>query len=122
MWSASARGSRLKVWKTNPISWLRTRASWSSDCSLTSSPFSQYWPSVGVSRQPSKFMRVLLPDPDGPIRATNSPRWDHQVDAANGPHYLGPQDIVLLDALGADEGIGHNSLPSTASSSAFAVT
>src|SRR5205085_11704488 len=30
LWSASARGSRLKVWNTKPISWFRMRASWSS--------------------------------------------------------------------------------------------
>jgi len=30
LWRASARGSRLKVWKTKPISWFRMRASSSS--------------------------------------------------------------------------------------------
>jgi len=29
---------------------------------------------VGVSRQPSKFMSVDLPDPEGPMIATYSPR------------------------------------------------
>src|SRR5256885_13245291 len=40
--SASARGSRLNVWNTNPISLLRMRASSSSLRSLTFWPFSQY--------------------------------------------------------------------------------
>ena len=74
MWSAFARGSRLNVWKTNPISLFRMRASSSSDKSLTFWPFNQYSPVVGVSRQPIRFIKVDLPDPDGPMIATNSLR------------------------------------------------
>src|SRR6266487_4597176 len=70
--SASARGSRLNIWKTNPISLLRMRASSSSARSLTFWPLSQYSPLVGVSRQPMRFISVDLPDPDGPITATYS--------------------------------------------------
>src|SRR5438874_7959922 len=70
--SAVARGSRLKVWNTNPISLLRMRASASSSRSETFWALSQYSPDVGVSRQPIRFMSVDLPDPDGPITATRS--------------------------------------------------
>src|SRR5206468_2273801 len=70
--SAVARGSRLKVWNTNPISLLRMRASASSSSSDTCWLLSQYSPEVGVSRQPIRFMSVDLPDPDGPITATYS--------------------------------------------------
>ncbi len=35
----------------------------------------KYWPLVGVSRQPIRFMSVDLPEPDGPMMATYSPRW-----------------------------------------------
>ena len=73
MCSALARGSRLNVWKTNPMASFRTRANSSSVSSLTSWPLSQYLPAVGVSRQPIMFMNVDLPLPDGPITATNSP-------------------------------------------------
>ena len=31
-------------------------------------------PLVGRSRQPIKFMKVDLPEPDGPMTETNSPR------------------------------------------------
>src|SRR5579875_1612696 len=31
-------------------------------------------PSVGASRQPRMLSKVLLPEPDGPITATHSPR------------------------------------------------
>ena len=41
---------------------------------LTSRSASTYVPEVGVSRQPSKFMSVDLPDPEGPMSATYSPR------------------------------------------------
>jgi hypothetical protein len=71
---ALARGSRLNVWNTNPISLLRTRASSSSFIVETSSPLSQYSPAFGVSRQPTRFMNVDLPEPDGPMMATYSLR------------------------------------------------
>jgi hypothetical protein len=70
--SAVARGSRLNVWNTKPISRLRTRASASSFMSDTSEPLSQYSPEVGVSRQPTRFISVDLPEPDGPMIATYS--------------------------------------------------
>ena len=70
--SAVARGSRLKVWNTNPISLLRIRASASSPSSDTRWPLSQYSPAVGLSRQPMRFISVDFPEPDGPMIATNS--------------------------------------------------
>src|SRR2546427_7825207 len=48
------------------------RASSSSDKSLTFRPLSQYSPALGVSRQPTRFMSVDFPDPEGPITATYS--------------------------------------------------
>src|SRR3989454_11242553 len=71
---ADARGSRLKVWKTKPISLLRIRASASSARSETFWPLSQYSPPVGVSRQPIRFMSVDFPGPDGPIRTPGRSR------------------------------------------------
>ena len=35
---------------------------------------SRYSPALGRSRQPMTFMNVDLPDPEGPITATSSPR------------------------------------------------
>ena len=40
---------------------------------LTSTPFSQYSPAVGESRQPMMCISVDLPEPDGPVIATHSP-------------------------------------------------
>ncbi len=73
--SASERGSRLKVWKTKPISRLRMSASSSSTIAATSLPLNSYRPDVGVSRQPSMFISVDLPEPDGPMMARYSLRW-----------------------------------------------
>src|SRR2546428_4570409 len=50
------------------------RASSSSSISETFLPFSQYCPCDGVSRQPIRFIKVDLPDPEGPVMATYSPR------------------------------------------------
>src|SRR5713101_7588022 len=48
-------------------------ASSSSSRSLTSRPASQYFPELGESRQPIRFMSVDFPEPDGPMMATYSP-------------------------------------------------
>jgi hypothetical protein len=73
--SAVARASKLKVWKTKPISRFRTAASALSLSRETSWPLSQYSPAVGVSRQPIRFISVDFPDPDGPMIATYSFGW-----------------------------------------------
>src|ERR1700737_74588 len=49
-------------------------ASSSSSRSLTSRPASQYLPELGESRHPIRFINVDLPEPDGPMIATYSPR------------------------------------------------
>ena len=36
-------------------------------------PSRMYSPEVGLSRQPMIFIRVVLPEPEGPIMATYSP-------------------------------------------------
>ena len=77
--SAVVRGKRLKPWKTKPMWRPRARASWSREKRLTSSPSSRNSPLVGLSRQPTRFMNVLLPEPDEPITATNSPGWIDSV-------------------------------------------
>ncbi len=72
--NASERGSRLKVWKTKPISRFRICASSSSSICATLRPLNSYLPAVGVSRQPSMFISVDLPLPDGPMMARYSLR------------------------------------------------
>ena len=71
---AVVRDSRLKPWNTKPMEWLRMPASWSSDRVATSVPSRKYDPDVGWSRQPTRLRKVDLPEPEGPMTATNSPR------------------------------------------------
>ncbi len=51
----------------------RSQASESESSWETSRPENSYAPAVGRSRQPMMFISVLLPEPDWPISATNSP-------------------------------------------------
>src|SRR5213080_1207978 len=115
--SALARGSRLNVWKTNPISLFRMRANSSSDKSLTFWPLSQYSPPVGVSRQPIRFMSVDFHD-------------------AQGVHDLATHVVIPGQLVGQDQdfrqrrvagakrhrlGAGHRECPTSASSWARAM-
>ena len=38
-------------------------------------PSKRYSPQEGLSSAPMMFMAVDLPEPDGPMMATNSPSW-----------------------------------------------
>ena len=91
------RDSRLKPWNTKPIFLFRTSASWSLDICETSWPSRKYWPEVGRSRQPRMCISVDLPEPDGPVTATNSPRLNVERHAAQRPH------LHLADDVGLDE-------------------
>ena len=67
-------GSRLKPWKTKPTRRLRTSASCvAGELRHVLAAQTVACPSVGVSRQPMRFMSVDLPEPEGPTIATNSP-------------------------------------------------
>jgi hypothetical protein len=66
-------GTRLKNWKTNPVFWRRSFVAASSPRRLTTAPSRTTSPDVGRSRPPRRWRRVLFPDPDGPMTATNSP-------------------------------------------------
>ena len=103
--SAVARGSRLKVWKTKPISLFRMRASSSSSSSETRWPLSQYSPAVGLSRQPIRFISVDLPEPDGPMMATNSFFLMVRSTPAKRVHDLAAHVVVPPEIAGDDDGI-----------------
>ena len=63
-------------------------------------------PLVGRSRQPRRFSRVDLPEPDGPIRATKSPSSNVQVQPLEDVDRHGPEVVVLDQVDDADDG-GH---------------
>jgi hypothetical protein len=71
--SAEVRASRLKCWKTKPSLRLRTRGQFVAGELRDFLAVQPVAPPLGWSRQPSRFMKVDLPEPDGPITATNSP-------------------------------------------------
>src|SRR5512135_1533071 len=56
-----------------PIFSLRRRERWSSFMPCTSTPSSWYSPPLKSSSRPAMFRNVVLPEPDGPVTATNSP-------------------------------------------------
>ena len=72
--SALVRASRLNPWNTKPSFWLRIAASSFLPSPSTRAPSSVYDPDVGVSRQPSRFISVDLPEPEAPMMASSSPR------------------------------------------------
>ena len=65
--------SRLKNWNTNPMWRRRKMAQPAVDKLSTRCPRSQISPLVAGSRPPRTCSRVDLPEPDGPMMATNSP-------------------------------------------------
>ncbi len=74
-----ARGKRLKDWKTKPIFSRRMSASSSSVKEAMFLPSMKYSPEVGVSKAPKICIRVDLPEPEGPMMATNSPSFTEKV-------------------------------------------
>ena len=65
-------GKRLKCWKTMPIFW---RWRLMLQCgSVMSVPSKVIVPPVGSSRRFRQRRNVLLPEPEGPMTTTTSPR------------------------------------------------
>ncbi len=71
--SAVSVGSRLKNWKTKPMCRRRSLVRAVSPIAVISCPAIQALPEVGRSRPARTFIRVDLPEPEGPITATSSP-------------------------------------------------
>ena len=75
----SVPASRLNCWNTKPMRRLRTSASSSSVHVADVVTGEQVRPrTIATSRQPRMCMSVDLPEPDGPVIATYSPRVDVQ--------------------------------------------
>ena len=70
---AESRGSRPKDWKTKPSLRRRRRTSAPSSMASTRSPSMLTSPSVGRSSPATRLSRVVLPEPERPMRARNSP-------------------------------------------------
>ena len=75
MFSLALRvGRRLKAWNTKPSLSRRTAVNCLSPMPARSCPAMSTDPEVGESNPARQCSRVDLPDPDGPIMATNWPR------------------------------------------------
>ncbi len=73
--SAAVRiGKKPEDWKTKPTRSRRRASSPLSSSPARSLPSTWTRPRSGVSRPPTMFSRVVLPDPERPFRATGSPR------------------------------------------------
>ena len=76
--TAVSVGTRLNCWNTKPISRARIRVRSPSDMRVASRPPNDSsgagpWFWSGLWSSPSRCIRVLLPEPDGPMIATSSP-------------------------------------------------
>jgi hypothetical protein len=65
----------LKLWKMNPIDRLRTSASLVSDSPGDLLPVEDVGPARRAIEHADRLSSVDLPQPDGPMIATNSPSW-----------------------------------------------
>ena len=64
---------------------------------------------------------VLLPEPDGPMIATNSPRGDVEVDAVERAHVGGAGAVDLLERTDLDAGGGDRDMGGSIAAPAFDV-
>src|SRR3990172_9092659 len=72
-WKAVSTGIRLYIWNTNPTWRARQAVSLRPDMWVISSPATVMLPALGTSSPPSRLRSVVLPEPEGPMKATNSP-------------------------------------------------
>ena len=71
--AADRIGMRPNDWKMNATEVRRSRIRSCSDMEVTSLSPTRTRPSSGMSRPPTMFSSVVLPDPDRPRRATSWP-------------------------------------------------
>ena len=96
---------RLKPWKIKPKDELRNFAfSRLVRCEISRSS-KKIVPLVGMSRRPSKFNNVDLPEPDGPIKQTNSPLDIFTFKFCNTLTGSGRFSLYSLNNLFTDKGV-----------------
>ena len=67
-------GIRLKAWNTKPMAWARCLVRRASLMAMMSSPLTSTEPPSMSSSPERQLSSVVLPEPDGPMTARNSPR------------------------------------------------
>ena len=94
--STSSSSMRWKDWKIKPIFCLRKMVRLFSVIEKRSSPSRYTFPPVGASSPPMQFRRVLLPEPDSPTTAANSPRSMEKETSRRARTAASPFPYVLL--------------------------
>ncbi len=84
-------GNRLNAWKTKPIRSRRSRVRCLSLRAVISLSPIQTCPPEAVSRPAMQCISVDLPDPDGPMIATNSPRATDTSTASSATTRISPE-------------------------------
>ena len=85
---------RLKSWNTNPSRARRKAARSRSRMAERGFPSSTTSPAVGRSRAARIFSRVVLPDPDSPMMATNSPASTVKSTSVRAWTWFPPKRVV----------------------------
>ena len=96
-------GSSWKNWKTTPMLRPRQMASWPSRSLCTGVPATTTSPGVGRSMPVIMLISVVLPLPDLPITATNSPASILQVDILQRLELARRRLVALDHAVEVDE-------------------
>src|SRR5579875_3096341 len=78
----------------------------------TGCPSHSTWPAVGSSSPATRFSSVLLPHPEGPIRATNSPGATLSDTLSNARNGLPCTRNSLLTPRSSTAGVGRTPLAS----------
>src|SRR5699024_8388874 len=93
--STVSSGIRLKLWKIKPMFRRRNTVRLRSFIEKISLPSMNTFPEVGVSSAPIMFSSVLLPEPDSPTIATNSPFGTEKVACFKASTVASPVPYVL---------------------------
>jgi hypothetical protein len=88
--TAVSDASRLNAWNTNPTRWRRSTVSLGSRNPVSSTSPRWTVPEVGRSRPAAQCMKVLLPEPEGPMTAVKLPLGRAKVTSRSAWTALAP--------------------------------
>src|SRR5215472_9332583 len=97
-------GNRLNAWNTNPIRSRRSTVSCRSLKPASSVPPNPTVPEVGRSSPAATFKNVLLPEPDGPIKAVNDPAASATLTPSSATTAPSPRPYTLRTSRNATTG------------------
>ena len=107
---AVSAGIRLRRWNTKPTSWRRNRPRPAASSPASSWPPTLIEPALGVSSAPARCNNVLLPQPLGPITATNSPASTASETPRNARTSVSTAAVALHDVVELEDRL-HRAVP-----------